>query len=295
MLKKLALFAFTLFTIVGCIETLPPVNFGGNSAAILKDTVYQLPEASIPSPDLKNILIEDLTGVRCSNCPTAAASAKQVKDTFGNRVVVLGLYPTDPNNLTFPYSGDEDLRKKDAQLIGANIYDFANQLPAGGVNRRQFSGQPNLNYNYNLWLNGAIEIYNEAALVNIELTSTKVDDSTYDVGAKFIFTKEPDFTPFVTIALLEDHITATQKQPDNSEDANYVHEHVFRQMYTPYNGEPLVPSTGMQPDRGVVVEKLWQVVVPDYVNHDEASVAVFLNYNDAASKEVLQCLEIKLK
>ena len=295
MRKNLLFVGAFVLALSSCIETPPPIIFGSGQSQILQDTIYALSPADIPSADPQNILIEDMTGVRCSNCPKASKAAKAVKDTFGNRVVVLGLYSQSPTNLTFPYSGYEDLRTEEAQLIGSNIFNFQNQLPAGGVNRRLFSGQTNLNYDYKLWLDGSIQLYHTNSIVNMELTKKAVNDSTFDIGAKLVFTDKPNYDPFVSIALLENNISHPQIQPDNSEDYNYKHEHVLRKMYTPYNGTPIFSAGDIQPDRGVVVERVWQITIPNNVNTDEASVAVFLNYNDANSKEVIQCLEIKLK
>jgi hypothetical protein len=294
MLKRVAIILTAVFAIASCTESDPPIIFD-NASEILKDTVYQLAEADIPAANSRNILIEDVTGVRCPNCPKAAGSAEHIKDTFGSRVVVLGLYSTDPSNLTFPFSGDEDLRTTDAQLIGTNIFEFSNQLPAGGVNRKLFTGQSNINYDFKLWLNGAIQLYHTNSIVNMSLNRTQINDSTYQIAGKFTFTDQPDFNPFVSIALTEDNLNSTQRQPNGADDPTYIHEHVLRKMYTPYNGTPLVKPTDIQPNRGVVVEKVWEITIPENVDINEASIAVFLNYNDANSKEVLQCLEIKLK
>lgn len=293
--KKLAVLALIVTAFASCVENPPPVNLGKDKTVIQNDTIYKLSEANIPNADPQNILIEDMTGVRCSNCPKASKAAKAVKDTFGDRVVILGLYSTSPDNLTWPFSGYEDLRRPDAQLIGTNIYNFQNQLPAGGVNRRLFAGQSSLNYDYKLWMDGAIQLYHENSIVNLQLTKEQVDDTTFNIGAKITFTSTPDYDPFVSIALLEEGIPHPQTQPTGVDDMNYIHYHVMRTMYTPYNGEPIFKTGDIEPERGVVVERVWQIVVPDYVDVNKASVALFLNYNDANSKEVLQCMEIELK
>lgn len=39
----------------------------------------------------------------------------------------------------------------------------------------------------------------------------------------------------------------------------------------------------------------WKIVIPDGVDINEASIAVFLNYNDNENREVFQCTEESLK
>ena len=270
----------------GCEEIPPPID-NGDGALVLRDTNYVLPSLQEPAQD-KGILIEDLTGVRCPNCPDAAMRAKELKDNNPDRVVVVGLYTEQPNNLTFPHSGDDDLRTVQATNLYTNIYGSP-PLPGGGVNRKIYSGQNQINQVHALW---GSSVQNEKPLktvVNLSVEVQQKDDSTYVVQSKFTFNEELNSQSFVSIMLLENEIHASQST-DTGDNHEYIHQHVLRTMYTPYNGSPLYDS----PEKGRVIEKGWEFVIPKGIDLSKASIVVLVNRNDADNKEVLQCLEVKL-
>ncbi len=274
-----------------CMESDPPIVFTDN-ATLLVDTVYTT--ASVPDAQDVAIVVEDLTGVRCSSCPKAAKAAKTIKEQYGERVVVIGNYPTEPKNLTTPVSGYEDLRTDQAQLIATNVYGFSNQLPGGGVNRKVFDGQTRINTNFNTWGNAASQLVSLKSVVNIDVEKKQTSDSTFEIKGVFSFTGTPSFDPFVSVFLLEDGIKHPQTIEDGSQDKEYSHKHVVREMYTPYNGTPLLKAIDPSAERGVVVEKSWAVTIPSNVNVSNASLVIMVNQNDASNKEVLQCKEVKL-
>lgn len=287
------LLLFSLVFVLACEESLPPIDF---STANSGEWVYTLiDESEVPDAQDKTIVIEDLTGVRCSNCPKAAETAKNVKDTYKEKAVVIGIYPQEPKNLTTPYNSFPDLRTDNSQLIASNLFDFSNQLPGGGVNRRLFQGQPALNIPFNTWLNSASEIDKEKAVVNMSLSLTEASEKEFVVKTDLVFTEPTLASPFITILLLENNIAHPQTTTTGT-DNGYVHQHVLRTLYTPYNGSPIFSAlTSLAPDRGVTATKSWTITVPENVDVNEASLVVLMNYNSTDNKEIIQCKEIKLK
>lgn len=293
-MKKIIVVLLVAAVWSGCKESIPPIVFGESETPTLKDTCYMLETASIPEADFRGILIEDLTGVKCVACPNAAAAATAIKDNATtNPVVILGLYPTGFKALTFPFPDYIDPRTETAQNIGANIYQFAS-LPAGGVNRKVFSGETKRDISFNTWANRSSSFDGEKSTVNLGVTVDQVDDSTFNVNGDFIFTENAEAEPFVSIFLLEDNIKHPQYEEEGI-NKEYKHKHVVRKAYTPYNGTPLLTCDIKEATKGLRVEKGWQIVVPQGVVVDESSIAVFLNYNDNENKEVIQCTEVKLK
>lgn len=269
-----------------CKEVPPPIDYG-KGALVLLDTNYLLPSLVDPRQD-KRILIEDLTGVRCPNCPDAAIKAKSIKTNNGDRIVVVGLYTLQPNNLTFPHSGDADLRTEQATNLYTNVYGSP-PLPGGGVNRKVFDGQSEINQVHALWGSSVQKELPLKTSVNLEVDKQKKNDSTYIVQSKFTFNEAVDAQTFVSIMLLENEIHASQST-DTGDNHSYVHEHVLRTMFTPYNGSPLYNK----PETGRVIEKGWEFVIPKKVDLSKASFVVLVNRNDANNKEILQCVEVKL-
>jgi hypothetical protein len=263
---------------------------------VLIDSTYTLEEDSIPGADKRGILIEDLTGVRCVACPNAAEAAFAIKSNDKDSVVVvIGIYTTDPRSLTDPVdTAAQDLRTEVAQLIGTNIFKFSNILPGGGVNRTpQSEGEP-INIGYLQWQSLANKFKGGSAIVNLDITQEEVNDSTLDVFGVFEFTADAEANPFVSIFLLENGIPHPQKTLSGT-DEGYIHEHILRKAYTPYNGTPLFNSASGDAVRGKGLKKGWEIVIPNYVNREKASLVFVINYNDGDNKQVIQCKEVKLK
>ncbi|MDB4106952.1 Omp28-related outer membrane protein [Bacteroidia bacterium] len=292
-MNKLIWCLVALALVGGCKESDPPIDFGGKSALVLKDTVYTT--SDIPAADFRGVLVEDLTGVRCVACPNAADVAADVKaNETTNPVVIIGYYPQAPRSLTEPFPEYLDMRTEVAQLVGTNIYNFSNILPAGGVNRRLFDGEQTLNAGFAKWVNQAKVFDGEKSIVNMELEKEQVNDSTINVAAKFTFVSDADYTPFVTVLVTEDGIKHPQYYSGGT-DKEYKHKHVVRLALTSYNGNPLITGSAFEAVKGTVVEKGWQITITNGINIDEANIAVLVNYNDANNKEVIQCQELKLK
>ena len=275
-----------------CKESLPPIDFGQAGVQELKDTTYVTSDADLPEAQYRGVLIEDLTGVKCVACPNAAIAAKNIKDSEkDNHVVILGMYPQGPLSFTLPYDGYVDMRTETAQLVATNIFDFGNSLPAGGINRTQFDGEPSVRIPYATWTNRANTFDGQKSIVNVDLSANEFTDSSYAVHGKFTFTDATTAQPYVIIYILEDGINHPQAYIDKV-DTDYIHKHVVRAAVTPYNGSPMLSGSA---SKGTTVERSWEIVLPEGIDINKASVVALVNYNEVDNKEVIQCQEIKLK
>jgi hypothetical protein len=282
---KIIIAFLTFISFTACEEVMPPVDFTETEPFIV--STYVINNLSEPAQD-KMILIEDLTGVRCPNCPDAAKKAKQLKTQNPDRIVTVGLYTSQPKNLTTPHSGDIDLRTEPATNLYTNIYNSP-PLPGGGVNRKLFSGQSSINQSYLLW---GSSVQAELALkskVNLSASLAKENDSTLALAADITFMEALAGQTFISVMLLENDLEAVQSS-DTGDVHDYVHEHVLRAMYTPYNGAPLI----LDAEKGRYLRGEWSLEVPKHINLDNASVVILINLNAADNKEVLQCEEVSL-
>ncbi|MFY0643897.1 MAG: Omp28-related outer membrane protein [Bacteroidia bacterium] len=284
-LKPLGLLALIIFG-YACMEVPPPVDLRGGADMVLDTTYVDVNLTNTPQDRV--VLIEDLTGVRCTNCPDAAKRAKDLKSANPTQVVIAGLYTSQPNNLTFPHSGSEDLRTENATNIYANLYGSP-PLPGGGVNRKPFPGETTINQQFSFWGASVNADKVLSSVINLDLQTDSINDSTIQLVAKATFMEAMEETVFVSIMLLENDIEAAQTS-DTGDIHDYVHEHVLRQMYTPYNGAPFYTNA----EKGRHLQASWQIVLPNKVRKEHASLVLFVNLNEADNKEVLQCKEIKL-
>ena len=96
---------------------------------------------NIPLPQHKAILIEDIRGVQCNNCPKAVTKANEIiTQKTEDSVVLIGVYTTHLPNFTTPYSGFPVL----TSMYSFQIVDALGAptgLPSGYVDRAIISPQ----------------------------------------------------------------------------------------------------------------------------------------------------------
>lgn len=225
---------FILF-ILGCEEEPPFIDLQGEEVdTSLIDTTYV--SSTDTTPETKNILIEDYTGVQCPNCPTAAKIAEEIADENPGRVVILAIHANDLFGEPFPES-KEDYRIEEGQ----ELYDFFGQKPqpAGDVDRFLFPNEDEVMVIYNKWKQYANQRLNASTPVNLELTKS-FDSTSSDlvIKVKLHYTEEVNERQFISICLTQSNIidyqiNETEKIPD------YEHDHVLRHFITPAKGYKL--------------------------------------------------------
>lgn len=283
-------FLFICYTLISCQETPPAIDFSAPELFLLEKNTYTIPEHELPVKQNKNALIEDVTGVRCQNCPAAAEKARELKNTNPGRVVVVGIYTKNYPTLTSPHDEDMDLRTAEATSIHDVLY-AGTPLPGGGVNRKVYPGQTAINQMKDLWpsrVNSELSLESD---VNLTAALKWVNDSTVDIEALFVFRTNRTDKVLYSLMLLEDGLVTAQTGGGGVLIEEYEHEHVLRKMYTPYSGSPLIE----QPETGKAVDIKWRIYLPDYVDYNKSSLVLFLNLNEENNQEVLQCIELKLK
>ena len=123
-----------------CDEELPPVIMVEEEKPLL-DTSYT---SAVPSAAVKKVLLFDVTGVRCNNCPKAAVLAKNLINANPGRLEVVSLYPKTPLSLTFPWPGFDTMSTLEADQI-ATAMGGITSLPLGAVDQVAYNGSKLLN------------------------------------------------------------------------------------------------------------------------------------------------------
>jgi len=293
--------AIITFFFVSCEEENPGIIFT-NPPKLLKDTSYVTTDYG-PSV-YKKILLEDLTGVRCVNCPDAAARAKELKDKYGDTLVVVGLYLKSSNlqQFTAPWSGFLDLRTNEAEAV-ANAVGVPSALPNGYVDRYKFGGTQaafviNQWDNYikqrrgespvKIWLDYEMGANNNIILkTRVTYTKTTTDKQhkiALYITENDIISKQSTMSDTVskTIWNGKEYVTSKGYLDD------YSHQHVLRTSVT----FPLGQLLNQPLELGRVFEKDFPFEWPAAWNRNKSYlVAVVL---DASDESVVQVEEIKL-
>lgn len=232
------------------------------------------------------ILLEDYTGVRCVNCPNAAAEIKVLQAAYGKSLVVVGLHPMN-NGLTIPWnSNDQDLRTEEARAY-AEYYQITD-LPKGMVNRK--SGVLD---DFQTWGGVIQEVLDDTATDYVNLTvSVKLSgaDMQVDISGKFKKDYPADGTINVIAMIVEDNIQVRQSTHSGI-DKEYIHSHVLRKVISDdIWGDKILDA---RPAQGNEFSKQYTASLNEiWKTQDLAVVVTVVN---ASTKEVLQAAYAHLK
>lgn len=266
---------------------------------IIESIVSQSDTIALEAADTTNfdgkvvVLLEDYTGVKCVNCPGAAEIAANLQTQYGEHLVVLGVHPNNPGNMSqqSPSGGFPDFRTDDGKTWN-DYYNIA-AYPSGTVNRTgSVLGAPQ-------WTTAVNEIMGNDAPVRL-IVKTQFDDATRElkisVHSKFLQNVESNDVR-LTICMMEDNIIGKQVVPTSVNPAgyaeDYVHRHVFRgtadgQVWgnvLDENAETIAAG------RNFITNMKFKVST-DY-NADEFYIVAFISDNN--TKEVLMTAETKIK
>jgi len=291
-MKKTILALFVSLLILSCGEIPPFVDFS-EPILLARDTTYITND--IPSNALKNVLLEDISGVNCNNCPKAAKIAHDIQNNNDpGRVVVMTLHPKTYPQYTAPHPDSKDtFNTQEATDIMSSLLGEPRGFPAGAVDRKLFDGfQTKLLSEYNAWptyVNQQLALPSKA---DLDLTVLREGERTVIANVKTTFL-EADATPvYISVFIVESHIISRQTMPAKPTD-NYDYEHnsILREGVTLWSGLLLAKSV----EKGRVFEKGFKFELPNRYVMENCSIVVLINKNDKQSTEVLQCIEKPIK
>lgn len=225
-----------------------------------------------PAPVERCVLIEDFTGQRCVNCPSAAEEIEKLIEQYGDAVIAVSIHSGPlgfhTNSRFYGLSTD----------VGDDYYNHWNleYQPVGLIDR----GTP---AEYTAWGTLIREELQKTAPVEIELSVTVTDSLELSVHTA-VKGVDGDTHGKLQLWVVEDNITAFQMMGDGTRNDNYTHRHVFRAAVNGQWGEDITVNEGYyeERDNSIVLNNEW--------NPENLSVVAFV-YND---KGVLQVARAKV-
>ena len=220
------------------------------------------------------ILIEDLTGQRCINCPTGTDIINGIIQTYGeDNVIAVGIH-SGPLGFT-----GNSKRVGLMTDTGDEYYTYW----ANGTNLGQpsaiFNRKKGPSDNLNNWAAEVGLIISEKANLSIDITNAydaKKRELTTKVGA---FGVNGTVNGKLQVWIVEDGIKAMQMMPDGSANQEYIHNHVFRAAVNGTWGEEVTVK------EGETTSKDYSYVLPETWNAENISVVAFV-YNKSGVENV---------
>ena len=255
--------------------------------SVSTDTTYVL--TSVPAANPHNVLIEDFTGVTCSNCP-AAHDDILVPLENGNpagRVNVMEMFVNDFSQ-TSPNPGElyGGFRDSVATSIETNVYNALFFMPIAGIDRMPGGadcyGLNNAQIPKTDWNVTATAQLAMSDSLNVLVTSTFDSASRIaTVVAKVTYLDTTVSLQNLSIAVVEDSFTDLQEFPTNVAEYNY--NGVFRDLITsvPF-GDPLMPALSPK-EAGRVIQKVYHYNLRSAWKAKHCRVIAFVHGSGSAS------------
>lgn len=213
------------------------------------------------------VLIEDLTGQRCINCPDGNDIITDIIKTYGeDNVIAVGIHC---GPLGFAGNSKRVGLMTDT---GVEYYKYW----ANGTNLGQpsaiFNRKKGPSDNFNNWAAEVGLIISEKANLSVNIANA------YDAKTRKLTTKVGAFGVNGTVSgklqvwIVEDGIKAMQLMPDGSANQEYIHNHVFRAAVNGTWGEDITVK------EGETTSNDYSYVLPETWNADNISVVAFV-YN----------------
>ena len=273
-----------------CKEVGPNIVLRPNHNAVF-DTTYI--ESPVAIPELKNVVIEDFTGVKCTNCPQGHQIIELLKAANPNRIIALAMHPR--NSLGLPvalppsYAVNPDLRNDKVQDLFANYFGQTSQ-PIAAIDRKLFPGETNILIDKGTWTNHANQEIALATPLNIELT-TSFDSTSREltIATELHYTQNVSEENKMTILLVENAITASQVD-GIVVDTFYQHKDVVRDFITDTRGDAIA----MPHDAGRVIIKIYKTTLAAAWKPENMKVAAYV-HEYVNSKIVYQGKEVDVE
>lgn len=243
------------------------------------------------TPQNRNVVIEEFTGINCQNCPDGHRVANSLMATYPGRVWAVNIHSGSYAPMFYPNLNTDD---GGAISYGFNIDAWpqavVNRSTDHGIGRVDWPSETNSQLAMAAECNvgGQVVINSESrtATINVEVYYT--DDS-------------PASTNYLNVIMMQDNIMGPQQggfnNPDQYVNGQYRHMHVFRDAVTPTWGDAISPTT-----EGTLITKTYTYSIPQTigspngvdVNIDNVSFLVFVTeqYQGTPTRPIINANEL---
>lgn len=245
-----------------------------------------IPELAIPDSE-RVVLLEDLTGVQCPNCPKGSATIEGMLEIFDENLAVIGIHgrlqaaPLPESKYDFRTPFAENLEQYHRPFLGK---------PSAVINRMTFAGEFFKAVDLvDLWPSYVQSELSEPPLIDLFALSS-YDSASRKLTIDFTMIPKIDIPDPVklSIFLTESHIIDIQ-ETIGSIIEDFEHNHVLRTMLTQFDGDPL----GVLKD-GVPLKRTYTYTVPDEFKAENMEIVGALTDGSISGGIVYQAAKRKL-
>lgn len=241
---------------------------------------------SEPTDLTRRVLAEELTGVRCPNCPEGTDALVGLSKDHGESLIVVSIHAAIGYDQPYPES-KYDFRTAAGTEI-ANYIGDPTFFPTAAINRRIVPPETVPYQPRTAWPGIIDQELAKPLAITVDLNTTfnpgnRQLDISVDLGPLTDLTgTEHRLTVLITQDSIQDYQKVNlDKVPD------YYHRHVLRRVLTQPTGDILTET--LSP--GETISKNFTTTLPVDWKENHCSVVAFVHHGTDPDKEVLQAAE----
>jgi hypothetical protein len=232
------------------------------------------------SPENKNVVLEEFTGIHCVYCPDGHLRAQTIKNSNPDDVVLINIHV---GSYASPSAGEPDFRTPFGSAIAGQ--SGLSGYPSGTVNRHVFEGSSTA-LNRGKWSTYSNIMFGIDSYANIALQSS-LDITTREltVDVEVYYTGNGSATNKINVALLQNGIEGPQTGMSGNPsqvlaNGKYQHNHMLRHMLTGQWGDVVTTTS-----QGTLIQRQYTYTIPaalygvNYVLEDLEVVAFLAEGN----------------
>lgn len=251
---------------------------------IPKDTTTNDSTQTTPVIVKRNSLLIEYSGWMCVNCPTAAEVAHQLKEQYGEQLVVVVMHPeSNPNtrhndkpalNYTCPEADSIYI-----MMGGTSTTAF----PTGNINLFKHDTKSYFT-DYSMWGKYISQAYSnpKPVIINQEVKGT-MDSKDINIVVDITNHDTKAIEATLQVWLTEDSVMGSQKKPEGT-DKNYAHNHLMRASISPLWGDIMPIEAHM------TEQQVYRYTLPEKVVKENCNIVALVSVDG----EVVQATETKI-
>lgn len=265
---------------------LPFLLFFACLAACCKEKAIPIPEIAQPK---RRVLVEELTGVKCTQCPGGARILIALQDSIFGKENLIVISNHSAGNFSFPYSDSKyDFRSPEAQVM-ADFVGTTLGFPTAAINRTIPTNTQSPYTIASKW----------AGLINAEFSkdfglnlfvNTEFDPTSRQLDIEVLMdptTQTLAGENRLSVVITQDSIR--DPQLDNGvKIKDYLHRHVLRGTVTSPTGDVIAEPLTV----GILRKRNFTYTLPATWEAKHCSVIAFVHHGGVPNKEVLQATEV---
>ncbi len=313
MSRYFILFGLTLFLAISCDkndcpyqdERLCDQTYRDSIGSIIDDTLtsdpgdtgiiagnrVQYAGTAVFEAHQKNALLEYYTGYRCSNCPPASATANNLKNLLGERLVLAFMHTT--STFAAPIASPPAPFSTDFRTVEGEQFISAFQifgLPNGTVNRKNFgTGYVVAAGDWSSRVDDVLSVAPGAFLV-IRKAEIQDGGATAKIQIALRALNPLSGSYNLTVGIMEDGLIEAQKDGPN-DVYPYTHNHVFRGNINGLYGELVLDGNEELTETEAY---LYAYTIDLHDSWTAENCKVFAYLHDSDTREVIQSTEKQL-